>query len=111
MNLLENIMPSATFTGVSGKNYTYLLVSDDILLSLQAGNFIFASGDATHPVPVFIGAVEAHTVSGLWDIAKNVYGATLLYLHVEDPNKYQGARLYEQADLIEAYRPPMNVPG
>jgi len=69
MNLLENIMPSATFTGVSGKNYTYWLVSDDILLSLQAGNFIFASGDATHPVPVFIGAVEAHTVSGLWDIA------------------------------------------
>jgi len=118
MDLLENIMPSGTFTGVSGKNYTYLLVSDDILLPLQAGNFIFASGDAAHPVPVFIGAVEsvrndikAHTVSGLWDIAKDVYGATLLYLHVEDPNTYQGTRLYEQADLIEAYRPPMNVPG
>jgi hypothetical protein len=45
-------MASYSFEGVSGKRYSYFLVSGEILLLLDgAGNYIFASGNAVYPVP------------------------------------------------------------
>jgi hypothetical protein len=68
-----------------------------------------------YPVPVLIGVaesirkdVERHLASGLWKVAENVHGATLLYLHV-DPKLDQKARTLERRDLVFAYHPPLNV--
>jgi hypothetical protein len=109
-------MASYSFEGVSGKRYTYFLVSDEIPLLLEGpANYIFASGNAVYPVPVLIGApegirrdVEGHVASGLWKVAEKVHGATLLYLHV-DPKLDEKARKLERRDLVFAYHPALNA--
>ncbi len=74
-------MLTFTFCGVSGKAYTYSLVVPEIKnLTRQPGNFIFASGNASDPVPELNSVSESlrgdigkHFVpGGFWDIARNV---------------------------------------
>jgi len=112
-------MLTFTFCGVSGKAYTYSLVVPEIKsLTRQPGKFIFASGNATNPVPELISMSEKlredigkHFVpGGFWDIARNVYGASLLYIHV-DQERAPMKRQTEKDDLEAAYRPRMNSRG
>lgn len=109
-------MATFVFIGLSGKRYTYSIVpaNEAMHLPLQAGNYLFASGDAVTPIPVFINQAASIRKSFLdlnfWPIAQRVHYATLLYLHV-DLEQNLAAREAEQMDLIAAYSPPMNSTG
>jgi hypothetical protein len=109
-------MASFVFQGTSGVDYTYLLLPLDpvTLLPLQAGNYILATGSATHPRVVLVDcaegirkAIQTEMVSKHWATATDIYGVTLLYVHI-DPSGDGMSRLKEKIDLIDAYHPPMN---
>jgi len=107
-------MPGFSFTGFSRKNYTYHLTDLAIAapLPLQGGNYIFATGVAINPIPVFVEAADSIRKS-LSDngqmrwYAENVLNARLFYFR---PNPDARARAAEKADLIMAYKPQMNDP-
>jgi hypothetical protein len=107
-------MAGYTYTGASGRNYPYLLVSTNDLaaLPMQAGNYVFAMNNAER-TPVFIEATSGVRASvlrqnmAIWNRAKSEHGAELVLIHV-DPALDMARRQSEQADLIASYYPPMN---
>ncbi len=112
-------MTDFKFYGTSRKSYTYMLVVPETKnVSRQPGNFIFAKGDAITPIPILVGKAdnlreylqELFLPGGLWDTARNVYEAKLLYIHV-DQERDPAKRQTEQMDLEVAYRPVMNSSG
>ena len=109
-------MASFVFHGSSGKGYRYLLVPiDTASVPREAGNYILAAGNATNPKPILVDcadgvrdALQKQMASIHWKTATDIYGVTLLYVHVVDSSEGPASRLREKIDLIEAYRPPMS---
>src|ERR1700730_6489489 len=109
-------MTTFKFRGASSNTYSYSLSprTDFGRLPLQSGNYIFASGNAANPNPLFISFtdnihqdVAENVASGVWDIAQEVYNATLCYFHV-DRQKDRRKRQAEQEDLFLYYKSPLN---
>ena len=107
-------MPGHTYSGASGKLYSYLFFSTEDLaaLPMQAGNYIFAFGDGAR-TPIFIEATNGVRAAVMrqamaeWRTARTVFGAELVLIHV-DPALDMAARQSEKEDLIACYHPPMN---
>jgi len=107
-------MPGCTYTGASGRLYTYLLFSADNLhsLPLQGGSYIFAQNDAAR-TPIFVEATNSVRASVMrqgmaeWNAARTNHGAELVLIHV-DPALNAADRQSEKTDLVACYYPPMN---
>jgi len=105
-------MSGITFTGSSGRTYSYLIFDHaNERQMLQAGaNYAFAANDR---LPILFEATDNLKRSFLkdnkvlWERAQDVYGATLLLIH-PGPDRGASAREQEKADLIDKYHPPMN---
>jgi hypothetical protein len=102
------------FQGHSRKHYSYLLMRGSEIANLprQAGNYIFAKGDSSAPIPIFIEAADGLRASvsdsNLWTLAQSNHGATLICFHT-NPKADRGMREAEKKDLIDHYAPPMNM--
>ena len=105
-------MAGYSFRGASNKKYAFALldITEAWQAPRQAAVYIFASGTAVDPFPVFITETpnlrKALNDRSLWDAAQEAYGATLLYFRCE-PKSDAAARKAEADDLIARYRPPM----
>jgi hypothetical protein len=87
-------MSGITFTGSSGRNYSYLIFDPtNERQMLQSGDNLKRSFLTDN--------------KELWELAQDVHGATLLLIH---PGAERGAsaREQEKIDLIERYHPPLN---
>jgi hypothetical protein len=110
-------MSGYSFDGSSGKRYGYLLFplpTDITKLPLQGGNFLFAAGSASDPVPIWIGSarsmrktIQEFALSDHWHTATDIYGARFLYCNFDAAEDGQ-ARLAQEIDLVDRYAPPMN---
>ncbi len=107
-------MPGYTYTGASGRLYTYVLVSADDLHSLpmQGGSYVFATNDAAR-TPVFIEATNSVRASVMrqgmveWNRARTEHGAEWVLIHV-NPTRNMADWQSEKTDLVACYYPPMN---
>jgi hypothetical protein len=103
-------MSTFKFQGASGQSYIYMLTPSSELHRLpeQAGNYIFAVGNAADPVPIF--AEEASrlrdSATSQWIKAQEEYGASLIYFRAAGED--QATRRAEKADLVKEYEPTMN---
>jgi len=105
-------MSGITFTGSSGRNYSYLIFdpTNERQMLRSGANYAFAADDR---LPIFFAATDNLKRSflrdnkELWELAQDVHGATLLLIH---PGAERGAsaREQEKIDLIERYHPPLN---
>src|SRR5438105_15859599 len=102
-------MPGITFTGSSGRNYSYQIFDHtNERQMLQSGaNYAFVANDR---LPIYFEATDNLKRSflkdnkKLWERARDVHGATLLLIH-PDPNRGASVREQEKADLIGRYHP------
>jgi hypothetical protein len=105
-------MSGITFTGSSGRNYSYLIFDPtNERQMLQGGaNYAFAANDR---LPIYFEAADNLKRSFLddnkerWERAQHVHGATLLLIH-PGSDRDASDREKEKADLIDRYHPPMN---
>jgi hypothetical protein len=101
-----------TFTGISGRNYSYLIFdhTNERHMLQGSANYAFAAKDR---LPIFFEATGNLKKSflgenkDLWDHAQDVHGATLLLIH-PGSDRDASDREKEKADLIARYHPPMN---
>ncbi len=101
-----------SFQGASGSHYDYALLNHKVrsAFPIGGGNYLFARPHGPGLEVICAGETDniwnALVSTALWETAKNKYGATAFYLHVNpDPQ----ARARESADLVSKYRPAMNV--
>jgi hypothetical protein len=105
-------MATFVFRGSSGKEYIYSLMPLEagIPIPKEPGNYILAAGDPSDPKPMLIEFTEllqAAAASETWKTATDIFGVTLLYVHIDPPSDAR-SRLTEKMDLIDRYWPPMN---
>lgn len=95
--------------GLSGQAYKYWIYRIGASLKEEPGNYIFAKETSPNKwAPQYIGQaknlnerLENHEKE---DCAKK-HGSTHIHAHL---NRDKDARLYEEADLIERWKPPCN---
>ena len=98
--------------GASGRCYDYVLLNQKTRagIPMGGGNFLFARPLGNGLEIICAGETESiwnvFVSTALWETAKNKHGATLAYVHL---NPDHSGRLIETADLVNKYRPPMNV--
>ena len=98
-----------TWTGASGKKYTYNIHSMDTKWNDVAGNYIFAKRTTpTEWEAIYIGETQSFkdrlpNHNELPCIQRN--GGTHIHAHTNSDSQ---ARLNEESDLIESHLPPCN---
>jgi hypothetical protein len=98
--------------GASGRCYDYIQLNQRTraAIPMGGGNFLFARPLGNGLEIICAGETESiwnvFVSTSLWETAKNKHGATLAYVHLHPDH---GERQREAADLINKYRPPMNV--
>lgn len=105
-------MAGIIFTGISGRNYSYLIFDHTNERNMLQGgaNYAFAANDR---LPIFFEATDNLKQSflrenkSLWEHAQDVHGATLLLIHPA-ADRASSDREQEKADLVGRYHPPMN---
>jgi hypothetical protein len=102
-------MATLRVEGHSGGFYEYALVETDKVPPLYGGNFLFIRPSTVAPEIIYVGESEsvygALTETNVWNVARQIHGATLLYVHLNpDPAR----RKAEREDLIRRYHPAMN---
>jgi len=101
---------TVTFTGKSGKTYTYYLYPMWPNLQAKPGNYVFAYNDGRTIFPKYFGETgslhdrcgEAHERC---KCAMNT-GANCIGAHLGSTSADE--RRLEEQDLVEAYNPPCN---
>jgi hypothetical protein len=77
---------------------------------MSAGSYVFVRQAGSALKIICAGETESiwnvFVATHLWETAKNQYGATAAYIHLNpDPS----ARRMEISDLVKRHEPPMNV--
>jgi len=99
-----------TWTGASGKGYTYFIYPIGTEFNAVPGNYIFAKETTPHTyAPIYIG--QTGNLSERFDnhhkmpcIKRN--GAT--HIHAHTSSEKEEVRLAEETDLIRKWNPPCN---
>lgn len=98
-------------TGISGAVYSYFLAAPGSQWLAKASNYLFAKWTPEGWIIFYVGETDdtARRFSNheRWQEAVTVYGATHALTHLS--SGVEADRKREEADLIAAYNPPMNV--
>lgn len=103
-----------SFLGASNFLYFYEECGLSRLGALASGpgSFIVARGTIRAPEPVFVSASNDlrsdGQVSAVWARAQAVYGATMMFVRLAPTARTCAA---ERDDVIQSYKPVMNVPA
>jgi hypothetical protein len=92
----------------SGESLRFLLHGNAPSLSRRSGNFLYVRGEEADPEVLYVGETDdlAEHARDRWAEAKQNFGALALYVRL---NITAAERRREQAELISAYEPPMNM--
>ncbi len=107
--MLNKHKPNILWSGLSGKDYKYLIYDLDEDRDAVPANYIFIKGTQGSYTPVFIGQTkdisEPFQNHPKWtDIISA--GATSICIHKSSPN--DRVRKAEESDLINNYKPALN---
>ena len=94
-------------TGASGNVYRFNRLREGRPLSAMGGNYVYAreSGDAYEIVCAGEGENLMNDAHSRWEQAVKDHAATTLFTRLNISDR---VRQHEQADILEAARPPMN---
>jgi hypothetical protein len=109
----SDTMTLYAFEGASGRSYDYGLLNQKsrAAFPMSAGSYVFVHQAGSVLKIICAGETESiwnvFVSTHLWETAKNQYGATAAYIHLNpDPT----ARRMEISDLVKRHEPPMNAP-
>jgi hypothetical protein len=101
-----------SFQGASGRYYDYALLNQKTRAAfpMSGGNYLFGRQSGSGFKVICAGETDSiwsvFVSTTLWETAKNKYGATAAYIHL---NADRRAREMENSDLVTKHQPPMNV--